>query len=234
MKLQLAAYLLVFGKSALLIIATLLPIMNPPSTATIFLTLTEGASRRTRDELARRIAINVGLLIMGFTLIGSYVLDFFGISLDIVRVGGGLLVAHTGWRLLSAERSDTPRAADLAEAYTPEMVRKKAFYPLSFPLTCGPGTLAASITVGVSLTDASWSMAAARTLGAMLGVAGVAVVVLLCYRYAQELLRPLGETGTIVFLRLSAFILLCLGIQIFWEGAGALLSAAIAAGRLPG
>jgi len=234
MKLQLAAYLLVFGKSALLIIATLLPIMNPPSTATIFLTLTEGASRRTRDELARRIAINVGLLIMGFTLIGSYVLDFFGISLDIVRVGGGLLVAHTGWRLLSVERADSPRAADLAEAYTPEMVRKKAFYPLSFPLTCGPGTLAASITVGVSLTDASWSMAAARTLGAMLGVAGVAVVVLLCYRYAQELLRPLGETGTIVFLRLSAFILLCLGIQIFWEGAGALLSAAIAAGRLPG
>jgi len=232
MKLQLAAYLLVFGKSALLIIATLLPIMNPPSTATIFLTLTEGASRQTRDELAKRIAINVALLIMGFTLIGSYVLDFFGISLDIVRVGGGLLVAHTGWRLLSAERSDAPRTADLAEAYTPEMVRKKAFYPLSFPLTCGPGTLAASITVGVTLSDASWSLAAARTLGAVLGVAGVAVVILLCYRYAQELLRPLGETGTIVFLRLSAFILLCLGIQIFWEGAGALLSAAISAGQL--
>jgi len=232
MKLQLATYLLVFGKSALLIIATLLPIINPPSTATIFLTLTEGASRQTRDELAKRIAINVALLIMGFTLIGSYVLDFFGISLDIVRVGGGLLVAHTGWRLLSAERSDAPRTADLAEAYTPEMVRKKAFYPLSFPLTCGPGTLAASITVGVTLSDASWSLAAARTLGAVLGVAGVAVVILLCYRYAQELLRPLGETGTIVFLRLSAFILLCLGIQIFWEGAGALLSAAISAGQL--
>ena len=227
----LGALLLAFGKSALLVVATLVPIINPPSTATIFLSLTEGASRKTREELARRIAINVGLLILGFTLIGSYVLDFFGISLDIVRVGGGLLVAHTGWRLLSAERADSPRSADIADAYTPEMVRKKAFYPLSFPITCGPGTLAASITVGVSLSDPSWTIAATRTLGAVVGVVGVAVLIFLAYRYAEQLLRPLGETGTIVFLRLSAFILLCLGIQIFWDGAGSLLTSAVAEGN---
>lgn len=226
-------YLLALGKSALLVVATLLPIINPPSTATIFLTLTEGASKPIRDELARRIAVNVFLLTLGCTLVGSYVLDFFGISLDIVRVGGGLLVAHTGWRLLSAERSDAPRSADLAQAYTPEMARRNAFYPLSFPITCGPGSLAATITVGVSLSDPSWSMAVSRTLGAVVGLVGVAVAILLSYRYAQALLRPLGETGTIVLLRLSAFILLCLGIQIFWEGAGALLAQAVANGWRP-
>ncbi|HYP82870.1 MarC family protein [Variovorax sp.] len=228
---ELLTYLVALGKSAFLVVGTLLPIINPPSTATIFLSLTEGASHATRWELARRIAGNVFLLMLGCTLVGSYVLDFFGISLDIVRVGGGLLVIQTGWRLLSAERSDSPRASRLAEAYTPDMVRSTAFYPLSFPITCGPGTLAATITVGVSLSDPSWTMALARTTGSVIGLGVVAAVILFCYRYAEKLLRPLGETGTIIFLRLSAFILLCLGIQIFWEGAGPLISAAVAVGN---
>ena len=214
-------------------VATLLPIINPPSTATIFLSLTEGASQSTREELARRIAKNVFLLMLGCTLVGSYVLDFFGISLNIVRVGGGLLVIQTGWKLLGAERSDSPRAAKLAEGYTPAMVRSTAFYPLSFPITCGPGPLAATITVGASLTDTSWTLALARTTGSVIGLGVVAVVILLCYRYAESLLRPLGETGTIIFLRLSAFILLCLGIQIFWDGAAPLISQAVSAGMLP-
>lgn len=212
------------GKSALLVIATLLPIMNPPSAAPIFLSLTEGADRATRAELARRIAINVFLLTLGCMLVGSYVLKFFGISLDIVRVGGGLLVAQTGWQLLEADKGRSPGSAMIAEAYTPEMVRNTAFYPLSFPITCGPGTLAATITVGASLAHPSWSMSAVHTAGSVIGLAVVAAVVLLCYRYAEKLLRPLGETGTVVFLRLSAFILLCLGIQIMWDGAEALLS----------
>jgi len=228
---ELLGLLAALGKSAFLVIATLLPIINPPSTATIFLSLTEDASQETREELARRISRNVFLLMLGCTLVGSYVLDFFGISLDIVRVGGGLLVIQSGWRLLTADRTHSPHAAKLAEAYTPEMVRSTAFYPLSFPITCGPGTLAATITVGASLADPSWTMSLVRTIGSVIGLGVVAAVILLCYRYAQKLLRPLGETGTIIFLRLSAFILLCLGIQIFWDGASTLLSAAISAGN---
>ncbi|MDM0044607.1 MarC family protein [Variovorax dokdonensis] len=227
---ELLLHLGALGKSVFLVAATLLPIINPPSTATIFLSLTEGANAATREELARRIAKNVFLLMLGCTLVGSYVLDFFGISLNIVRVGGGLLVIQTGWKLLGAERSDSPRAAKLAEGYTADMVRSTAFYPLSFPITCGPGSLAATITVGATLADPSWTLALARTTGSVIGLGLVAVVILLCYRYAENLLRPLGETGTIIFLRLSAFILLCLGIQIFWDGASPLLSAAIAEG----
>ncbi len=226
----LAGQALTLGKSALLVIATLLPIINPPSTATIFLSLTEGASEATRRELSRRIARNVFLLMLACTLVGSFVLDFFGISLEIVRVAGGVLVVHIGWRLLGAESAESARAARLAEAYTPEIVRKTAFYPLSFPITFGPGSVAATITVGVSLADPVLATATARTIGAVLGLAVVALTILLCYRYAQAILRPLGETGTLVFMRLSAFILLCLGIQILWDGLGPLLASAVRQG----
>ena len=231
---DLVGFALTLGKGALLVIATLLPIINPPSTATIFLSLTEGASEATRRELSRRIARNVFLLMLACTLVGSFVLDFFGISLEIVRVAGGLLVVNIGWRLLGAENTESARAARLAEAYTPDMVRKTHFYPLSFPITCGPGTVAATITVGASLADPALITASARTLGAIIGLVVVALTILMCYRYAQAILRPLGETGTLVFMRLSAFILLCLGIQILWDGLGPLLASAIRQGVLPG
>ncbi|MEO8248979.1 MAG: MarC family protein [Burkholderiales bacterium] len=222
-------FFLEFGKGFLLLVAATLPILNPPGAAPIFLSLTEGATQATRRDLSTRIARNVFLMMAASLLVGSYLLDFFGISLPIMRVAGGLVVTHIGWSLLSANTSEA-RTARLTEAFTPEMVRLKAFYPLSFPTTFGPGTMAATITVGVSLADPNIAIAAARTSGAIAGTAVVAVLVLFSYRYAQVILRPLGETGTLIFLRLSAFILLCLGIQIMWDGFSPLLSEAVRAG----
>jgi multiple antibiotic resistance protein len=208
-------------------LAAILPILNPAATAPIFLGLTEAADGRTRALLARRIARNMFLLLAGSMLVGSYVLDFFGISLPIVRVGGGLIVAATAWRLLSAESGAVDNRAALASAFTPEKARRQAFYPLTFPISCGPGSIAAAITVGVSLVEHRVSLTLARIAGGLLALLGCAVILYLAFRYAQHLLRPLGEAGTVVFLRLAAFILLCLGVQIVWDGASELLSSVL-------
>lgn len=214
---------LAFGKSFLFAFAAILPILNPAATAPLFLTLTDGADEGMRALLARNIARNVFALLVGAMLIGSYLLDFFGISLPIVRVGGGLIVAAAAWRLLNVSPSSVDSRAELVEAFTPEQAMRKAFYPLTFPLSCGPGSIAAAITVGVSLHDGDLRLSLARMGGALLALLGVSFLQFLAFRYAQQLLKPLGETGSIVFLRLSAFILLCLGVQIVWSGAEALL-----------
>lgn len=213
-----SALALAFGKSFGVVFAVLLPILNPAATAPIFLGLTEGASAQTRAALALRIARNMVLLMTGAMLVGSYVLDVFGISLPIVRVGGGLIVAANAWRLLNAEHATSDSRQALAEGFTPEQARRQAFYPLTFPISCGPGSIAAAITLGVTLVDPSPAVALARFGGGWLGLAAVGVIMALVFRYATLLLRPLGETGTLVFLRLSAFILLCLGVQIVWDG----------------
>ncbi len=207
-----------FGKSFLFVLAALLPILNPAATAPIFLGLTEGASPQTHALLARRIARNMFWLLLGAMLIGSYVLDFFGISLPIVRVGGGLIVSATAWRLLTTTHATVDSRTELAESFTPEMARRQAFYPLTFPISCGPGSIAAAITVGVSLSDARLSLSLARMGGGVLALLAVGLLLYLAFRYAQQLLKPLGEAGTVIFLRLSAFILLCLGVQIVWDG----------------
>jgi multiple antibiotic resistance protein len=215
--------LLVLGKSFLFVLAALLPILNPAATAPIFLSLTQGASTKTRALLARKIARNMFALMAGSMLIGSYVLEFFGISLPIVRVGGGLIVAANAWRLLNASHVTDDRRTELADQYSNEQSLRQAFYPLTFPISCGPGSLAAAITVGVSLNDQRLSLSVARMGGGVLALLVTAVLLYLAFRYAQRLLKPLGEAGTVIFMRLSAFILLCLGVQIVWDGASELL-----------
>jgi multiple antibiotic resistance protein len=217
------------GKSFLFSFAALLPILNPAATAPIFLGLTEGASASTRTVLARRIARNMVALMFGSMVVGSYVLEFFGISLPIVRVGGGLIVASMAWRLLNASHASDDSRAELAEAFTPEMARRQVFYPLTFPVSCGPGSIAAAITVGVSLADERLSLSLSRMAGGALALLAIGVLLYLAFRYAQRLLRPLGDAGTVIFLRLSAFILLCLGVQIVWEGVSELLLGVLAA-----
>jgi multiple antibiotic resistance protein len=212
-----------FGKSFLFVLAALLPILNPAATAPIFLGLTEGASPITHELLARRIARNMFWLLLGAMLVGSYVLDFFGIALPIVRVGGGLIVAATAWRLLTTTQATVTSRTELAESFTAEMAQRQAFYPLTFPISCGPGSIAAAITVGVSLSDARVSVSMARMGGNVLALLAVAALLYLAFRYAQQLLKPLGEAGAVIFLRLSAFILLCLGVQIIWDGVSQLV-----------
>lgn len=210
--------MLAAAKSFLFVLAAMLPILNPAATAPIFLSLTDGASPATRTLLARRIARNMFWLMTGSMLIGSYVLDFFGISLPIVRIGGGLILASVAWRLLGATPATPDSRASLAEAFTSDHAHRQAFYPLTFPISCGPASISVAITVGVALHDARLLISLARMGGALLALAIIGVLLYLAFRYGEHLLRLIGDAGTAVFLRLTAFILMCLGVQIVWDG----------------
>lgn len=218
-------YVLAFGRSFLFALATLLPFLNPPAIAPIFLSLTEGASSATRIALAKRVAINVALMLIVAMVAGNVLLGFFGISLSIVRVGGGMLVMHSAWRLVNSPDGDSGRVARLAESFTPEMAKARAFYPLTFPISCGPGSIAAAITVGVSLRDDDALHSLVRLGGSLPGVVLVSFALYICMRFAAQMLYHLGDNGTAVFMRLSAFIMLCLGVQIFWDGVRELVTA---------
>ncbi|MFD2377563.1 MarC family protein [Ottowia pentelensis] len=140
-----------------------------------------------------------------------------------MRVAGGLVVASMAWRMLNAQQAADGDADQMAQAVTESNVRIRAFYPLTFPLTCGPGSIAVAITVGASLHTPRVTESLVTFSGAVLGMVLIGVLVALTYRYAGRLLRPLGEIGQIVFMRLMAFILLSIGVQILWDGVSALL-----------
>jgi multiple antibiotic resistance protein len=202
--------------SMLLTLAALLPIVNPLGSAPIFLAMSADLPGHARHRLAAVVGRNAFLMLAAAMLIGSYVLRFFGISVPIVRVGGGLMVCAAGWRLLHAEEGEPTPPPPLDEAWERE-VSKRGFYPLTFPLTVGPGSLSIAITLGAGFPGMP-GFSALSTITNLVGVALVGVTVFLSYRFAARVIDALGETGTVVFLRLSSFILLCIGISILWSG----------------
>ncbi len=211
-------------QTIILVVATLFPIVNPLSGATIFLSTTEGYGRPAQAVLARKVALYGFVLLVASLLAGSHLLRFFGISLAAVQVGGGLVVAATGWTLLNRpDESREPGAR--AKASTHDLL-KHAFYPLTLPLSVGPGSISVTITLGANLPQhlsAGWLVGWDSIAAAIVGLAIISLLVWLCYYSAQWMSRVLGETGTSVVVRLSSFILLCIGVQILWNGASTLL-----------
>lgn len=216
-------------KNTVLILAALLPIINPPGGAPVFLLLTRGASSETRRFLARKVAWNASMLLIAAMFVGSYVLDYFGISAATVRVAGGMLVASIGWKMLQTEESHAEEAGSHVEWSRP-VAASRAFYPHTFPLTVGPGSIAVALTLGASVYHGGKRPIAAP-LGALIAVLVVALIIYLCYGFADRIVGLLGKTGTIVMLRLTAFVLLCIGIEIFWGGASDLLEPLLQAHR---
>jgi multiple antibiotic resistance protein len=208
-----------FLEGVFLVFAALLPIVNPLGAAPVFLAMTRYADDPTRAVLARKVTINSFILLMASVFIGTYVLEFFGLSIPVVQIGGGLVVCSVAWDLLRG--ADVSKKSGTEGLPDPDAVATEAFYPLTLPLTVGPGSISVAITIGANHPQTVRSFVTAA-MSSLIGVVLICISVYLCYRYAERLSKLLGGAGTAVVVRLSAFILLCIGVQIMWNGIDAL------------
>ena len=216
------------AKSLFLILSALFPIVDPLGGSPIFLALTREYSAAARKTLSLRIAMNSFFLLIGSYFIGTHILAFFGISLPVVQVGGGLIVISTGWTLLKQRDDDDPRDKDkdVERNIKPQDPLRHAFYPLTMPLTVGPGSISVAITLGA---DAPYhhGFHILAVLAAVVGSALLAASIFLCYAFADRLARALGATAMTVIVQLTSFLLVCIGVQIVWNGVSALLGTAM-------
>ncbi len=211
-----------FGSTIFIAVAALWPIVDPLGGAPIYLAMTSELSREQRTEMARVVAINSFLLLLASTLVGAYVLDFFGLSVPAVQVAGGAVVCGIAWSLLNAP-STPPAMSGKTSVLERDALRQRAFYPMTMPLTVGPGSISVAVTLGANPPQGLRPLVATAFAHAV-GILIVGWSVYLCYRYADRILKSLGPTGTSVVLRLTAFILLCIGVQIGWNGLEKLLT----------
>jgi multiple antibiotic resistance protein len=207
-------------KVFLLTISALFPIVDPLAGSPFFLAMTEGYSRETRRALSWRITFNSLFLMLGSYFIGAHVLNFFGVSLPVVQVGGGLVVVSMGWTMLMEKEESHETARKNVQS---ETVFGRAFYPLTLPLTVGPGSISVAITLGANATH-RYGFHVPVILSALIAMIVIAATVFLCYGFADHLARALGKTAMVVIVRLSSFLLLCIGVQITWNGISALFS----------
>jgi len=215
--------------STLLVLTALFPIVNPLGSAPLFLSLTRYYSADQRKMLSRRIALNSIALIVASYFVGSHILDFFGISIPVVQVGGGLVLASTGWSMLKQKDEDDTKAGVHRNVDTNDLFQK-AFYPLTLPLTVGPGSISVAITLGANEPHRQHSLIFSM-LGAIIGAVLIAGSVYLCYAFSDRLAQVLGATSMSVIMRLSSFLLVCIGTQIIWNGLSAMLKSLPVAGH---
>jgi len=207
--------------AVLLIVGALLPVVNPLGNVPIFLTLTHGCDDATRRDLARHIALYSFALLLGSMLLGSFVLRMFDLSVPVVQVAGGAVVIALGWHLLHYER---PAAEETPDPHLARQVAvARAFYPLTLPLSIDAGVIAVAVTLGANHGQTLESELI-QFVASILGSAVVAASLLLAYRYATRVSGWLGNKGMEMFLRLSALIVLSIGVQIVWNGVKSLLT----------
>jgi multiple antibiotic resistance protein len=212
-----------FIETVLVLVTGLFPIINPPASALIVLSLVPDATDAERADLARRITINSFAILLGSLLIGAYVLSFFGISIPVLRVAGGLIIGMAGWNLLQKPDDESSEETSTTQAHKhAASLDSKAFYPLTLPLTVGPGSIAVAIALGTGSPKDGLSIGHIAGVGAALVILCASIYI--CVRYAGGIQRLLGTVGTQVAMRLFAFVIFCIGVQLCWSGLSALLA----------
>jgi multiple antibiotic resistance protein len=206
------------AKNLFLILSALFPIVDPLGGSPIFLAMTREYSPSTRRALSLRIAMNSFFLLVGSYFVGTHILSFFGISIPVVQVGGGLIVFSTGWALLKQNYMEDPTGAK--NTVQPTDPFHNAFYPLTLPLTVGPGSISAAITLGANSHHQGFNLW--NILAAIIGSVLLAASIFLCYGFADRLRKLVGPTGMTVIMKLTSFLLVCIGVNIIWNGVSAL------------
>ncbi|NNN04407.1 MAG: NAAT family transporter [Elusimicrobia bacterium] len=207
-------------KYFVLAFSALLPVVNPLGSALVFLGLVGVRPAGEYRALARSIAFNTILFFAAVELVGSAALSFFGISLPIVQVSGGLVLAAMGWSMLNEkdEPSDAPRPS------SPRDADQGTFYPLTFPVTAGPGCIVVMLTLSAHASRKVFSDDVLTHVGLFLAAAALCALVYLAYAYAPKIARVIPPSTAHGVLRVVAFLLLCIGVQIAWNGADALIT----------
>lgn len=214
----------------------LLPLINPFGDALVLLGLVGDAPPSVYRQLAKRIAVSSTLFLLAIEVVGADSLRFFGISLPVMQVAGGLVLAVMGWQLLNQPQQVSKSATagqQPAVAPTFESLKGKIFYPFTFPITAGPGCIVVMVTLSAHASGKGpfpdvWAHA-----GIVLAVLALAIPVYLCYAYAPDITARVSPDTAHGILRVIAFVLLCIGVQIVWNGLEADLTTLIRESRSP-
>jgi multiple antibiotic resistance protein len=214
----------VFGKFFGLSFSALLPLINPLGSALVFLGLVGNAPQSVYRHLARKIAIDTILFLAAIELAGTAMLSFFGISLPVMQVSGGLVLASMGWSLLNRPDAQPmkEKTADLDSGAFISL-DQKVFYPFTFPITAGPGCIVVMVTLSAHASVKGIFPDISAHLGILAAVALLSLVVYFCYAYAPAITARISPQTAHGVLRVIAFVLLCIGVQITWNGVEAML-----------
>jgi len=203
--------------------SALLPLVNPLGDALVFLSLVGSAPPAVYRALARRIAISTTIFLITIEAGGTLLLKFFGISLPVVQVSGGLALAAMGWKLLNQEEPDEKEKLPDMDGPDMRSLEQKVFYPFTFPITAGPGCIVVMVTLSAHASGKAFLSGVMAHAGIAIAVVLLSIAVYFCYGHAPTITARISPQTVHGVLRLIAFVLLCIGVQITLNGLEAIV-----------
>lgn len=193
----------------------LFPVLNPIGSAFVVYTMTGDLAPAVRRKLSLKIAINAFSMLAFFLFLGADILKLFGLTIPSIQIAGGLVIAAMGWKLLNQEEPSEHQASDSDVSIT--LVEKKSFYPLTFPISVGPGALSVAITLSAHTTSSHF--VSYGRIAVLIGMLAASATIYGCYAYLKVLSEKLSPSANLAVSRILAFLVLCIGVEIACEGA---------------
>lgn len=186
---------------------SLFPIVDPPGAIPVFCSLTSNSTGKHRNKTALKTSLNVFFILLAFYLIGEFILDFFGISMGVLKIAGGLIVMNTAWDMLTGKEKLSDEAHD--EIQTKEDI---SFTPMALPLLSGPGSIGAVIGLSLQGYESGY------TFGICTGILLIAVTVYIALMLSIPLMKILGKTGIEILKKIMGFFILAIAVQLIVSG----------------
>lgn len=212
-----------FLQLVLIGVIALFPVVNPIGSAVVLSPFFENLTLKERYKAAFKIAFYAFCICVTALFLGHFILKLFGISIPIVQLAGGLLICKMGWELLSSSPNDEKEHkqvvhSELATKSAYKQLSEKLFYPLTFPVTTGAGTISVIFTLSAHATDIGsreYFMNIAATLASVIIMCALVFVF---YANSRSIIHSLGKSGEVIINRISAFLIFCVGLQISYSG----------------
>lgn len=185
----------------------LFPILNPFGAVPLFFSLTTDFSPAERKQTALKTALYVVAILVVFLFFGRFVLIFFGISLPVLNIAGGLIVANTGWAMVTGNERMT--SAESSEAIQKEDI---SLTPMAMPMLSGPGS------IGVVMGLAAHADSMIAYIGMVVAIVVLGIIVYLFLGLGGPLVKRLGPGASGAINRIFGFILLAIAVQLVWDG----------------
>ncbi|HEV7163910.1 MAG TPA: MarC family protein [Gammaproteobacteria bacterium] len=199
------------------IIALFAPV-NPVGTALVVNPFFEHLDEKGRHRAASKVTSYCLILCLTVVFAGSWFFKLFGISLPVVQLAGGIVICHMGWLLLSSDQSASDSSATQSTTQSHGDFEDKLFYPIAFPMTTGPGTIAVLLTLSANAHATRESTYLANLGALVVAVLITGLMVYLSLAYTPTFLKRIGPRGGMVLNRISAFLVFCVGLQIATDG----------------
>lgn len=207
-------------------IITLFPVVNPIGTAFILNPYFDNLTRKQRKNAVKKITLYAFIICTVTLFIGHWILELFGLSIPVIQLAGGVMICKMGWEFLSAGNNSPEqqvKAAHTAEAVAFNRLQEKLFYPITFPVTTGAGTISVLFTLGARSTHENTRDYFMNTGALMIAIIVICVLIYVFYLNTKTLIQYMGPKGENVVNRISAFLIFCVGLQIAVNGIKALM-----------